>query len=127
MRRPPHGRGVVTANFRGRNDSVWIARPAWERFLADLRELERARRGQSCLTSMSPADLELCIYAADRAGHIMVEGHVGDYLHGGQRTREARVPFVIALDPTRLPATLAGFVALPESRPQAPGGTRPEP
>ena len=104
---------VSAPGFRGRNGSAWVAGPAWERFLADLRQLERTRRGEASLTSMSPADLELRVCAVDRAGHILVEGHVGDYLRAATRVREACVPFAISLDPSCLPAALAEFAALP--------------
>ena len=103
---------LAAGTFRGRNDSVWVTRSEWHRFLADLGNLERRRQGQARLTSMSPANLELCVHATDRAGHMAVEGFVGDYVLGGRGTQEARVPFVLTLDPALLRATLDELDAL---------------
>ena len=105
---------VVSPAFRGRNNQVWIDRDVWQRFLSELRMLERDRSGNAELRSLSPADLDLCVAVTDRAGHVAVEGHLGQELPAitGRRSPETRVGFVIELDPPNLAVLLADFGAL---------------
>lgn len=89
--------------FRGETDA-WILQEAWEGFLSQLTALERERRGEAVLESISPGELRLRIFASDRAGHIAVEGSVG--VRGVHQ--ELRLDFSpMAVDPSQLPALLA--------------------
>jgi hypothetical protein len=51
-------------------DQVWIVDADFDRFLAELAELERTRRGRAALEAASPEDFRLSIDAVDAAGHI---------------------------------------------------------
>jgi hypothetical protein len=104
---------VVCGAFSGRNDSVWVHRPDWNQFARDLAQLEQTRNGQAVIGAMSPRDLELRIFASDKAGHIMAEGWVGrdSYSARGQ-VLENRVSFGIEVDPTTLSLLVQQFDSL---------------
>lgn len=103
---------VITNRFRGRNDSVWIAKSAHDRFLSELRAAEGTRRGGALLESMSPEDFLCRIAAHDRAGHFVVSGHVGGAIVDSQSVDVARIPFRIELDPSTLADLVEEFERL---------------
>lgn len=80
--------------------SVWIHRDDWDGFIDALDSLERTRSGEARLTAMSPGELDLVVRVLDRAGHVGVEGLVGE---GGQDAWYVGFS-VFAIDPTSLPA-----------------------
>lgn len=49
----------------------------WERFLVELRALERARSGRAVVEGASPEDFRLEVFSTDSVGHMAVRGHVG--------------------------------------------------
>jgi hypothetical protein len=98
-------------NFSARNGSVWIAASARDRFLSDLSAMEKARRGEALLESMSPQDLKCCVRVYDHAGHVVMTGHVGDALVDREYAEIARVPFRIEIDPSTLPDLVRDLTA----------------
>src|SRR5687767_6543019 len=64
---------VHYGDFAGVADA-WVLLEVWDAFLADLRALERHRRGEARVRSISPGELVLRVFASDRAGHLAVEG-----------------------------------------------------
>jgi hypothetical protein len=70
---------LTSEGFSGENPDVWISAEAARRFADDLAALERDRRGQAELRSMSPEELLLRVAVIDRAGHIGITGHLGRY------------------------------------------------
>jgi len=103
---------LITARFRGRNESVWIAKSARDRFLSELRAAEGTRRGGALLESMSPEDFSCRIAAQGRAGHFAVSGHVGGAIVDSQSVDVARIPFCIELDPSTLAELVDEFERL---------------
>ena len=103
---------VFTGGFVGRNASVWASRPVWDAFLGNLHALARTRSGEARLISMSPADLEIRVHVYDRAGHVRVNGHVGDDVIWSDLTEVARVPFRIEVDPSTIVELVAAFEQL---------------
>ena len=98
--------------FTGRNDAVWIGRDVWAGFLADLRTLERTRRGVARVSAMSPATFRLTVLATDRAGHMAAEGWVGRQYAGRGSDEHDRVCFSVQLDPSALAQFVSEFEAL---------------
>jgi hypothetical protein len=103
---------VVGGPFSGRNNTVWVERDAWARFLEELRELERTRGGEVHLRAMSPAEFQLTILATDRAGHLAAEGWVGRQYAGRTDAVHDRVCFRVEIDPGILLQLIHEFDAL---------------
>ena len=104
---------VSTAGFSGTNEHVWIAADDFQRFVEAARALERDRRGQAQLGSMSPDDLALSIRVRDRAGHVTASGWVGrTWFAGTGGALAARVGFSLDIDPTHLPLLVAELESL---------------
>ena len=94
---------VVGGPFMGRNNTVWIERDVWARFLDDLHAFDRTRRGEVDLQAMSPAEFRPTILATDRARHVTAEGWVGRQYAGRAAAAYDRVCFRIEIDPSVLP------------------------
>lgn len=93
----------------------WVDRVVAASFVEQLRELERLRRGQAELVSISPGDLRLVLRAADGLGHMCATGVVG---RSGiaSVTFPLRFEFGFHFDPDPLPALVRGFEGLFWSR-----------
>lgn len=109
---------VVSAGFSGRYDEAWVLRDDWSQFIAELTQLEKARRGQALITASSPNDFQLRVFASDRAGHIKAEGWVGREYSGRPAALGHHVSFEIEIDPTALPALLQQLAALSGAEPR---------
>src|SRR4051794_14218298 len=72
-------------DFSGRNPRVGIGADVQQRFLQELRGVERDRRGEARLQSMSPDELEVVVRVVDAPGHVWLEGHIGRLLYTGRR------------------------------------------
>src|SRR5205809_970345 len=72
---------VSAAGFAGQND-LWVVASALRTFCQALIALERNRRGEAVLESISPDELHLVISSIDSCGHMAVEGTTG---YGVQR------------------------------------------
>ena len=103
---------VVGGPFAGRNDTVWVGREPWSRFLDALRELDRTRCGEARVSAMSPAEFQLSILTTDRAGHVAAEGWVGRQYAGRAGAAHDRVCFSIRIEPSILPQLVREFEAL---------------
>jgi len=100
---------TVTVGGYAAADQVWILKDQFDGFLDDLSELERARRGRAELEAASRDEFVMTIRSTDAAGHLAVEGHVGD------RTPDGFIlalQFGFALDPGLLAQILQDFRAL---------------
>ena len=103
---------TVGGPFSGKNGSVWIGRDDWARFLEDLRAVERNRRGEAGIESMSPGEFSLLIIVTDRAGHLAAEGWIGRRYAARQGVVHDRVSFSIELDPASLALLVRQFEAI---------------
>ena len=68
---------VSCGDFAGANPKVWVAAKDLQRFLAAFREIERSRKGEALLESMSPGILELRIEPTDSVGHFQLRFTLG--------------------------------------------------
>jgi hypothetical protein len=73
---------VVSSNgYHGKNQ-VWVSQQELKEFGEALSELEINRKGWAILTSISPGELYLKIYAYDGLGHLAIEGEIGYVVTG---------------------------------------------
>ena len=103
---------VRSGAFAGRNATVWIGRDEWGGFVEDLRELERARRGEALVTAMSPNEFTLAVFATDRAGHLAAEGWIGREYAARNGVLRDRACFSIELDGGAFPRLVSEFERL---------------
>jgi hypothetical protein len=92
---------ISSAGFTGHND-VWVLAPAFRCFCQALIALERDRRGEAVLLSISPGKLRLVIRSVDSCGHTLVEGSTG---HGVKRENSRLwhfLDFGFEFDPSQL-------------------------
>ena len=67
---------VRCRGFGGRIDT-WISRVAWSGFCDQLSRLENGRKGVATIESIRPKELGLNVVASRRAGHMAIDGFVG--------------------------------------------------
>jgi hypothetical protein len=67
---------VRQGGFAGRSH-VWIEIRAWQKFVDSLTRLERDRRGEATVESMSPGEFRLIVRSIDSVGHVAVDGLLG--------------------------------------------------
>lgn len=94
---------VACEGFTGRTDQVWIERDELAGFLAELRDLAQTGQGAAELTSMSPGELRLRVFALDQAGHLAVEGEIARLTYRDPALREMRLGFSFGLASEQLP------------------------
>ena len=100
------GLRVRLRNFAGAAEA-WVLRETWSEFLGQLRGLERDRRGEATLQSISPDELRVRLHALDRAGHMAVEGELTSYYGSAHRLEAVSLKFgTIEFDPTARPMLL---------------------
>jgi hypothetical protein len=97
--------------FSGRNPSVWISRSDLATFLRELQELERTRRGEARLESMSPGELSVKISVIDGAGHTRADVTVSRR-YFAQEFGQPTVRFGFSFDPSNLPGIVKAFSSL---------------
>ena len=103
---PSRGDGYVTivassAGFAGHND-LWVLAASLHSFGRDLIALERDRRGDAVLESISPDELKLRIRSVDRRGHMAIEGSTGYHVHRAGSQIWHAVHFGFEFDPSQL-------------------------
>lgn len=92
---------VVSSNgYHGKNQ-VWVSQRELEKFGMALFELEKNRKGVAILTSISPGELYLKIYAYNGLGHMAIEGETG-YVVSGLVNFNHSIKFGFTIDPEHL-------------------------
>jgi hypothetical protein len=99
---------VKSADFETKND-VWVVRDALVAFCRDLASLERSRRGEAKLVSISPGELEVSVRAVSSLGAIAVGGVCGYSVHRPHGQIWHRLEFGFEFDPSQF----IGAVAVP--------------
>ncbi len=95
-----------TGDFAGSNPEVWFHPDEFERFRVELEDLERSRKGEARLVTMSPGELDLVIRIVDSLGHVAVEGVVGRHVYAEHEYYKLECRFGFPIDPTTLPGLL---------------------
>lgn len=89
------GIAVSSNGYSGKNQ-VWVAKQELDLFAASLKELEKIRKGEAVLNSMSPDELSLKVYSYDSVGHMAVEGITGHQVIGSVTFKHSvRFGFII--------------------------------
>ena len=67
---------IETENIRTNfNNYIWLSDTNIEKFIVDLGSLDKYRKGQATLESMSPGEMQLTFKPIDSLGHLSVSLH----------------------------------------------------
>ena len=108
---PSHGDAHLTISinsngFAGMNE-VWVLAAVAQGFLDNLIALEKNRQGEAVLSSISPEELELKVYAMNERGHIAICGKTGYAVHSSEAVFNHSVEFGFELEPNQLEQVVA--------------------
>jgi hypothetical protein len=92
---------VTSAGFSGRSQ-VWVSGTSLRSFCTALSALERNRRGEAIIESMSPGELVLRFRSVDSCGHMAVEGAIGCRVQRGHSHSWHAIHFGFEFDPSQL-------------------------
>ena len=92
---------VSAAGFAGHND-LWVLAPVLRSFCRALVALERERRGEALLESVSRDELRLVVRSVDSRGHMSVEGSTGYHVQRENTLAWHAVHFGFEFDPSQL-------------------------
>ncbi len=73
---------AVSSNGYTCKNQVWVAKQELDLFATSIRALDKYRKGEAVLSSMSPDELFLKVYAYDRVGHMAIVGKTGYQVTG---------------------------------------------
>ena len=88
---------VHSNGYSGTND-LWVSSNELKDFCISLVKLEKDRKGETNLVSISPNELELKIYSTDSSGHMAVKGTTGYEMANFKHS----VAFGFEFDPSQL-------------------------
>ena len=92
---------VESNGFAGKND-LWVDMASLISFCKGLSELERNRKGETCLTSMSPNELDLKVHSLNSRGHIGVSGKTSYNVLSENASFIHSLEFGFEFDPSQL-------------------------
>jgi hypothetical protein len=92
---------VSAAGFTGHND-LWVSASEFRCFCRALIVLDRDRRGEVMLESISPAELRLVVRAVDSRGHMLIEGSTGYEVQRENSRPWHSVDFGFEFEPSQL-------------------------
>ena len=100
---PSQGDAYITIKlhsngYSGQND-LWVSYESLSKFCCDLIKLEKERKGETTLESMSPGELYLQIFSIDSLGHVGVRGSTGFQVLNGTDLFPHSVTFGFGFDP----------------------------
>ena len=103
---PSKGDAYVTIKlgsngFSGQN-SLWVLSESLFYFCRSLIALEKIRKGEALLESISPGELNLQIFSIDSLGHMGVRGKTGFNVLNGTDLFPHSVTFGFEFDPSQL-------------------------
>lgn len=92
---------VISSNgYKGQNQ-VWVLQKELVSFSKEVMELEKSRKGEAILKSISPGELLLKIYAYDNVGHLAVEGQTSHTIFEEVNFKHS-IQFGFTIDPEQL-------------------------
>ena len=103
---PSKGDGYITIRvnsngYSGHND-LWVSSESLRCFCCGLVDLEKKRKGEALLESISPGELYLQIFSVDSLGHIGVRGKTGFEVINGTDLFPHSVTFGFEFEPSQL-------------------------
>ena len=72
-------------DFNGRYSGVWLEFAEMARFISQLEDLEKTRRGSARISGMSPKEFSFEIRSSDKLGHMEVEVSLQRYQYSGRK------------------------------------------
>lgn len=87
--------------YAGHND-LWVSYESLCNFCRNLIELEKKRKGETILESVSPGELYLQILSIDSLGHVGLKGTTGFQVFEGTDLFPHSVTFGFEFDPSQL-------------------------
>jgi len=87
--------------YAGQND-LWVSYRELRNFCSGLINLEKKRKGETVLESLSPGELHLQIFSIDSLGHMGIRGTTGFQVFGGTDSFPHSVTFGFEFDPSQL-------------------------
>ena len=106
--------GIETENIKTNfNNSIWLSDEDIGKFLVELDALDRSRKGEATLKSMSPGEMTLTFRPIDNLGHLSVSlRFVKEDKASSDYSFDVKVEFQI--DPTSLTAVRNAAIKLME-------------
>ena len=103
---PSKGDGYISIRlcsngYSGHND-LWVSSESLGRFCCNLIDLEKKRKGETLLESISPGELYLQIFSIDSFGHMGVRGKTGFAVINGTDLFPHSVSFGFEFEPSQL-------------------------
>ncbi len=103
---PSKGDAYITISlssngYSGHND-LWVSSESLCCFCRDLIDLEKKRKGEALLESISPGELYQQIFSIDSLGHLGVRGKTGFEVINGTDLFPHSVTFGFEFDPSQL-------------------------
>jgi len=92
---------VSSNGYCGKND-LWVHYSDLKKFCKDIIDLEKYRKGEAVLSSMSPGELELRVFSSNSRGHMAVSGTTGYTVMGNEASFKHSVTFGFAFEPSQL-------------------------
>jgi hypothetical protein len=117
---------VASGTFAGQSHP-WVTGAALRSFCTALAALERNRRGEASLASMSPGELDLRIRSVDSCGHMAIEGSTGCHIHRDHSLAWQAVHFGFEFEPFQLAKAVATEWVQSNSESQAVHGVAAKP
>ena|SRR5688572_30709594 len=106
--------GIETENIKTNfNNSIWLSDADIEKFLVELDALDKSRKREATLKSMSPGEITLTFRPIDNLGHLSVSlRFVKEDRANSDYSFDVKVEFQI--DPTSLTAIRSDAIKLME-------------
>ena len=92
---------VVSSNGYLAKNQIWVSQEELRNFNIGLSLLEEKRKGEAVLSSMSPGELFLKVYAYNGLGHIAISGETGHLIVGDVNFNHS-IKFGFTIEPEQL-------------------------
>lgn len=109
---------IENKGFQGSKKGIWFRQSDLDRFILELEDVERQRRGEAILRTMSDmsdyAPFHLKIFSTDNYGHFAIVTDLlqTDYIGSMAMLVANKVSVAFDIDPTMLPYLLADLKKL---------------
>ena len=103
---PSHGDALISLSihsngYSGHNE-VWIGSEELQEFCTSLLKLEKERKGDATLSSISPGELYLKLYSVDSVGHLAISGKTAYEIISSNTQILHSVEFGFEFEPSQL-------------------------